>query len=104
MITIWKRVKLELFLEDWESLPREELMSLGINIKFNTSTWPFVDIEFYDEENKVIKFLRTLEAEQRIKILEILYKKGNKLTTLAPVSLTPLQRTVARIFKIPYRR
>jgi len=110
MIQRWRRVLLKIFLEDFETLPEEKLLSLakelGTNIKFNPCTDPNRDIEFYDDTNNTImNFLRKLEKEGRIEILNVLYKENGKevKTKQETKGLTPVQKLVVKVFNIPYK-
>jgi len=109
MIRIWKRRVFETFFEDFETKLREDLLSLGIKITFNNASYPFVDIEFYDEEDKVTKFLENLARQGKINILDTKPEKTNttkvkirKVPKRNKVRLSKLQKTVVKIFKIPY--
>ena len=69
------RIHGEIFFEDYESEIRIRLQSLNVEITFNPCTYPFFDIEFYDNNGKVMSFLHELERERRIKIIRHLPAK-----------------------------
>jgi hypothetical protein len=110
MIQRLTHVHFKLLVQDFDSLFGEDLKSLGIDIRPNPSTYPYVDIEFYDEDEKVMNFLRVQAAQGNIIIYDVSpridsqnrnvipeIKKGNELP-----KLTWFKKLVVKICRIPY--
>jgi len=69
---VWRSVKFTSYLMDWEdSNFNQVLHSFGVEITNIPHDYPNIKIEFYDVNDKVLNYLKGLDKQGRIKILNI---------------------------------
>lgn len=110
MIQRLTHVHFKLLIPEFDSLFGENLKSFGIDIRPNPATYPYVDIEFYDEEEKVMNYLRGQAAQGNIIIYDKSPRIDSQSRNIIPEikkrnelpKLTWFKRLVVKIFNIPY--
>ena len=69
---VWRSVEFTAYLMDWEDSEfNQKLHSFGVKITTIPHTYPTNKIEFFDENDRVMNYLKDLDKQGRIKILNI---------------------------------